>query len=136
MITIYKKVVFRYETSPLTTLTYDELAANQKVFNCTMIDYNTQTEVDKGRLLNGKGYEHSLYNFKSWEIGIGANEIDQTNLDFLVNFWKAGYKYILPSGAAIRGNYILVSGGGGKLPVERVEDMVFLKEINFNFEEL
>jgi hypothetical protein len=137
MTTIFKNVLFRYETTPLTSLVYDSTATNQKTFNCIMIDYNPNVAIDKGRLMNGKGFAHSLYNFLSWDISIGADEIDQTNLDFLSDFWTAGYKYILPSvSTSYSGNYKLVGTDGGKLPVERLDDLVFLKEIKFNFEEL
>lgn len=137
MITIYNKVIFRYSTTALSSLTYDAGATEQTIFNCKFINKRQHLEYDAGRLLNGRGYSHKLYSFYYWDIVIGADELlTQTNRDFINNFNAAEFKYIIPIQSTIGGTYLEVGIDGGVNPIEPLDDIVLFSEAKLTLKEL
>lgn len=129
-----KKVILRYENTPLILHNYDGSALNQKEFTCEFISPQIKIiETETGRLKNGRGYSHTLWESSEYNIHIGANELQIIdNYNFVNDFFAAPFKYAIfyTSGNLQDYVYIEVYTDEKKLPVEFQDNIVLLPKIN------
>jgi hypothetical protein len=125
------KIVLRHSTTILSSLTYASGATNQKILDTVKLTANIpKIEIDAGILLSKRRYSHSLGTYNTYDVVISADELKTVaNLDFVKAWFSAPYKYIaLPSGVTYT-NYIEVISESGDLPIQYIEDIIYLPEI-------
>lgn len=130
-----KRIALLYTTAKLTVLTYDALAVNQTTFETIKkTEPIVNSVVDSGVLLNGRKFSSTLYAHREFQIIISADEVDDTVLTFLQNFWLGRFKYISHYNETTEawGDYIQVQTGGGVFPVEYIDEIYHLPEVSFD----
>ena len=109
------EIALKYSDTKLSSLPFDEEGANQNVFETVKCsDPIANTSEEQGILLNGRKYNHLLYQHKEIEVIISADEIDTDILAFLQEFWSAGFKYIALHKSGTWGDYVQVMTESGR----------------------
>ena len=116
----------------------------QKLFNpVSFYKPKINRTVDQGNCLRGRLFQHTLWSLKTWEPVITANELRiNNNLDFLISFWSAEYKYISYNKGnwdrtdASWSKYIEVITPGGDFPVKYIDDLEELPEVALTLNEV
>ncbi len=128
------EIALKYSDTKLSSLTFDELVANQNVFETVKCsDPIVNTSEEQGILLNGRKYNHLLYQHKEIEVIISADEIDTDIMAFLQEFWSAGFKYIALNKSGTWGDYVQVMTESGRFPISYIEEIRDLREVSFLF---
>jgi len=128
------RLALHYTTSPLTLLTFNASASNQSTYECLKLyDELISTTREDGILLNGRKFSHKLYSHKILNAVITADEIDDTEFTFLRNYWNALYQYIAIYSGAAWSDYKQIAPASGVMPVKYIDDIKYLREIEFEF---
>ena len=128
-----KIIALRYSDTKLSSLSFDENATNQYLFEtvkCT--DKVPNTTVEKGSTLTGRQYSHIKWINQTIDVIISTDEIDDTSFGFLKLFWRSNFIYVSLSEGAVFGDYSQVITDGGKFPLTYIDNIRFFKEVEFS----
>ncbi len=132
-------IAIRKSTSKLSVLTFDSGIedSEQKIYN-NIAPRKTyiNRSVEEGILLNGRQYQHTLYRHREWDLIISANEIDQSDINFLDDFNNSLFKYISLYNGSDWSDYIEVLTTDGRLSIEYIEGLEDLPEVSLNLREV
>lgn len=130
-------IAIRKSSTALSPLTFDSEATGQKIYN-NLAPRKTYINrvVEEGILLNGRQYQHTLYRHREWDLVISADEIDQTDIDFLNDFNNSLFRYISIYNGSSWSDYIEVISDGDRLQVEYIEGLEDLPEVTLNLREV
>lgn len=102
-----------------------------------MNTFQVQTNEDSGRMLGGILYSNILDSRYVHSVYLQPKSLTQTNRDFLKAFWMADFKYIKLSSAGTGFNNVrAVHTGGGKMPLNRINENKYLNELALEFTEV
>ena len=126
------RISFRYNTTKLSTLTYDAQSQNQYEFECASLS-PALTNIRKvsGENLNLTSFCHILGAKNERDITISADELTSAKLGFFGSWFAAQYSYISIHNGTSWGNYIRVFTEQGRIPVSFVDGIIDLPEIQF-----
>jgi hypothetical protein len=115
---------------------FNDLQANQMYFET--VDFKEPiigAERDSGRTLSGRMFSHLIDSRRTWAAIISADELGANEKAFLIDFYKANFKFISIKTGANWGNYIEVVTDGGELPVTYLNELEMLPEITMKMTE-
>lgn len=125
------EVILRYSAAKLDSLAYDENAGEQIKFDPVKnTGWTVETSETSGTMLGGRKYSHSLYAHKTITLVIASDELSESSLSFIEEFWKSNYKYVStmnPNGTFA--DYVRVIGSAGKLPLSYVDEIIDYPEV-------
>ena len=140
-ITLYYTIAYPRPASGILTGTAPgggDIVGDYRTFNpLRMLDFELQTNENSGRMHGGMLYSNVLDSRYSHSIYLQPKQLTPTNIEFIEKFWKADFKYIqFPLAGAGRNNVRQVTTAGNKLPLTRINDMKFLKELTLELTEV
>jgi hypothetical protein len=131
-------IALRLSESKLTNLSFDENVAigEQYLFDTVscLPKLIVTTEI-QGTLNNGRKYSNLLFSNYEQEIIISSNELTDSVINFLINFWVSPFKYISRKGSLNWSSYTQVNTIGGAFPIEYIDGLIQLPEITIKFSE-
>ncbi len=126
------RIAFLYNTTAITDITFDEYAEHQELFETIKSPPPVIVgDSNKGRLLNGYGYEHLLFSHYELDVVISANELNDEKLLFFDSYKIAAYKYIARYVSGIWSNYIPIMYSDS---LAFVDDIEILPELTIHIE--
>lgn len=132
------KLTLRYSISKLPSLAYDNTVASNYQVVFEPLSYlpplPTATRV-QGVLNNGRRFSHLLYSHLVHTIIISADELSDSNLSFLQNFWNADFQYLSVYDGSNWSNYKAVQTEDGAFPCEFIDGVAILPEVNLKLTE-
>ncbi len=125
------RIALRISDTELEGVAYDDLATNQYAFECVEFPRPiVSNERDAGKTLSGRVYSHLLNTSTIYSPVVSADELDDTKVTFLEEFWNANKKYIALYDGTAWGNYIEVVTEAGDFPLSYVDDLEDLPEVS------
>ncbi len=102
-----------------------------------MNPFQVQINEDTGRMPGGMLYANKLDSRYLHTIYLQPKQLTQVNRAFLTQFWIADFKYIkFPDAGPGLNNVRQVTTGGGKMPLNRINDNKYLNEITLELTEV
>lgn len=125
------KIAFRYDTTPLSDLTYSGAGAYYKDYVPLLFDEgNKGTVIESGTVLSGRNYQHRTRKFIEYNITISADQLlTAGDVAFFQEYWTAPYIYVAFHSGSGWSNFVEVSNGGGVCPMSYVDGNYNLPEI-------
>lgn len=126
-----EKIALRYETAPLSSLTYNSGATNQKAYIPLLFDEGILSiDVITGTVLSGRLYQHQTRKFKEYNFTISSDQLlSTTDTTFIQNFWVGLYTYVAFFNGTSWSNYVEVVNGGGVCPLQYADGNIYLPEV-------
>ena len=102
-----------------------------------MFPFQVQSNEDTGRMHGGILYSNKLDSRYSHTVYLQPKAITTNAKAFLEAFWVANFKYIkiVDAGSGLN-NVRQVHTGGGKMPLSRINENKYLKEITLELTEV
>lgn len=136
-----KTLLLRYSDSELASLVVpasgwtSEYFTSDPVYLSEPVPYVLR---ESGRLLNGRGYSHKLYSYKTLTVTLSSDELYTASIEFLKNYVKAPFKYIsfisLSNGSVVYSNFVEVILNDADFGMEYTDGLKDFPELTLNFE--
>jgi hypothetical protein len=137
------RITLAYTDKPLPALTYlagedfgayltaNEITGWQGIFHPTVNMPMQREKITREYItLRGRQGQDTLHAHRIWSIELSSNDIDDTKVEKLLNFWNAPYQYISDGTGT---NYIEVICTDKNFPLTFDDNNVLFPVITFNF---
>lgn len=136
-----KTLLFRYSDTELDSLTVPTGAWTAEYFTADPVYISEPTPYvsrETGRLLNGRGYAHTLYSYKTLTVTLSSDDLFAAAITYLKNYVKAPFKYIsfisIINGSYVYSDFVEVILTDADFGMEYTDGLKDFPEITFNFE--
>ena len=136
-----KTILFRYSSTELESLAVPASGWTSEYYSADPVYMSEPTPYvlrETGRLLNGRGYSHTLYSYKTLTVTLSSDDLFAAAIEFLKNYVKAPFKYIsfisMNNGLIVYSDFVEVILNDADFGMEYIDGLKDFPEITFNFE--